>query len=303
MPPMDALTTEAISKSYDGVRAVQDLTVRVPAGCVYGFLGPNGAGKTTALRMVMNIIYPDSGAIRILGQDSIASAKDRVGYMPEERGLYPRMTVAGVLTYLGELKGLGRPAAEAAVTRWLKEVELSDWARRKVHDLSRGMQQRLQFVATVLHEPDLLILDEPFSGLDPVNTELIRGIMLRLRESGCTIVLSTHMMEQAESLCDRIMLMDRGTKLLDGTLDEVRGQYQVGCVAAELEGETDFIAQLPMVTAVERAGRELDILLAGPDEDQALLAALVGRVRVRSFRLKTPTLREIFVKAVRENDA
>ncbi len=300
---MDALTTDSICKSYDGVSAVRDLSVSVPAGCIYGFLGPNGAGKTTALRMVMDIICPDSGSIRILGEGSIARAKDRVGYMPEERGLYPRMTVAGVLTYLGELKGLRRPVAEAAVNVWLKKVELTDWAPRKVHDLSRGMQQRLQFVATVLHGPELLILDEPFSGLDPVNTELVRSIMLRLRDGGCTIVLSTHMMEAAESLCDRILLVNGGRKVLDGTLDEVRARYQVGCVAADLEGDTDFIADLPMVTSVERDGRELDIALAGPDEDQALLAALVGRVRVRSFRLKTPTLREIFVKAVSEHDA
>jgi ABC-2 type transport system ATP-binding protein len=300
---MDALTTEAISKSYDGVCAVQDLTLHVPAGCIYGFLGPNGAGKTTALRMVMNIIYPDSGAIRVLGLDSIAHAKDRVGYMPEERGLYPRMTVAGVLTYLGELKGLDRAGATTAVIRWLKEVELGDWAARKVHDLSRGMQQRLQFVAAVLHEPDLLILDEPFSGLDPVNTDLISGIILRLKEAGRTIVLSTHMMEQAESLCDRILLIDRGRTVLNGSLDEVRARYQVGCVAAQLEGDADFVAQLPMVTSVRPAGRELEIMLAGPDDDQALLAALVGRVRVRAFRLKTPTLREIFVSTVRAHDA
>ena len=300
---MDALTTESISKSFDGVCAVQDLSVCVPAGSIYGFLGPNGAGKTTALRMVMNIIYPDSGTIRILGEQKLARAKDRVGYMPEERGLYPRMTVGGVLTYLGELKGLDRPAAEAAVMRWLKEVDLSDWAARKVHDLSRGMQQRLQFVATVLHGPALLILDEPFSGLDPVNTELVRSIMLRLKESGCTIVLSTHMMEQAESLCDRILLIHRGRKVLDGTLDEVRERYQVGCVAVELEGDAGFIAQLPMVTSVRPNGRELDIMLTQSGEDQALLAALVGRVRVRSFRIKTPTLREIFVSAVREHDA
>ncbi len=300
---MDALTTESICKSYDGVTAVRDLSVSVPAGCIYGFLGPNGAGKTTALRMVMNIIYPDSGSIRILGEGSIARAKDRVGYMPEERGLYPRMTVAGVLTYLGELKGLDRPTAQAAVNVWLKEVELSDWAPRKVHDLSRGMQQRLQFIATVLHGPELLILDEPFSGLDPVNTELIRAIMLRLRDSGCTIVLSTHMMEAAESLCDRILLVNHGRKVLDDSLDNVRAAYEVGSVAAELEGDTDFIAGLPMVTSVQRAGRELDIALTGPEEDQALLSALVGRVRVRSFRLKTPTLREIFVKVVSEHDA
>ena len=300
---MDALTTESISKSFDGVCAVQDLSVRVPAGCIYGFLGPNGAGKTTALRMVMNIIYPDSGAIRVLDQDSLARAKDRVGYMPEERGLYPRMTVSAVLVYLGELKGMDRPGAEAAVMRWLKEVDLSGWAAHKVHDLSRGMQQRLQFVATVLHDPDLLILDEPFSGLDPVNVDMVRSIILRLKESGCTIVLSTHMMEQAESLCDRILLINRGRKVLDGTLDEVKARYQVGCVAAELEGDTGFIAGLPMVASVTPSGRELDIMLAGADNDQALLAALVGRVRVRSFRIKTPTLREIFVSAVREHDA
>jgi len=300
---MDALVLESVTKAFDGVCAVEGLSARVPAGCIYGLLGPNGAGKTTALRMIMSIFRPDEGRIEVLGQRSVREAKDRVGYMPEERGLYPHAKVLEVLVYMGSLKGMAKAEARSCAAEWLERVQLTEWAERKVQDLSRGMQQRLQFVATVLHEPELVILDEPFAGLDPVNQNTVIEFILQLRAEGRTVLLSTHMMEQAELLCDRILLLNEGRKVLDGTLDEVKREEEASAVAVVLEGETDFIADLPMVSDVTPSGKELHITLVQTDQEQELLKELIGRVRVRSFRVRTPTLREVFVNAVSQQNA
>lgn len=298
----DALIVEHVSKRFGDVNAVDSLTVRVPRGCIYGFLGPNGAGKTTTLRMVMDIIRPDAGAIRVLGRDSVRQAKDRVGYMPEERGLYEEMSVAEVLDLLGRLKGLSIAEVTAARQEWLSIVELTAWADRKVQDLSRGMRQRLQFVAAILHRPELAILDEPFSGLDPVNLDLIKGCVSRLCEEGTTIVLSTHMMEQAESLCDYILLINNGRKLLDGTLDEIRQGEGAETLMVRVEEDGAALAGLPGVQEVRPAGLEYELLLKESTDPQIVLRELVGRTRVRSFRLKEPSLHEVFVSAVRHRD-
>jgi ABC-2 type transport system ATP-binding protein len=294
-----ALVIDGVSKSFGPIRAVDDVTVKVPAGSIYGFLGPNGAGKTTLLRMVMGIFGPDEGRIGLLGGDGAADVKDRVGYMPEERGLYPQMTVTEVLRYLATLKGMSRQAAGSAIADWLRGVELHAWAQRKVHELSRGMQQRLQFVASVVHNPDLIVLDEPFSGLDPLNLDLVKDHLRRLREAGKTIVLSTHIMQQAEDLCDYVFLINRGRKVLDGTLQEVCRAEGPPAVIVQMEGDAGFIASLPMVAAVTEAGRELQVVLAEAADDQALLRALLDRGRVTSFRVKTPSLHEVFVHAVK----
>ncbi len=298
----DALIVEHVSKRFGDVNAVDSLTVRVPRGCIYGFLGPNGAGKTTTLRMVMDIIRPDAGAIRVLGRDSVRQAKDRVGYMPEERGLYEEMSVAEVLDLLGRLKGLSIAEVTAARQEWLSIVGLTAWADRKVQDLSRGMRQRLQFVAAILHRPELAILDEPFSGLDPVNLDLIKGCVSRLCEEGTTIVLSTHMMEQAESLCDYILLINNGRKLLDGTLDEIRQGEGAETLMVRVEEDGAALAGLPGVQEVRPAGLEYELLLKESTDPQIVLRELVGRTRVRSFRLKEPSLHEVFVSAVRHRD-
>ncbi len=300
---MDALVLENVTKGFDGVRAVDALSARVPVGCIYGLLGPNGAGKTTALRMIMDIFRPDEGRIQVLGRDSVGEAKDRIGYMPEDRGLYPHARVLEVLVYMGSLKGMTKAQARSCATEWLERVQLTEWAERKVRDLSRGMQQRLQFVATILHGPELVILDEPFAGLDPVNQNAIDEFILQLRAAGSTVLLSTHMMEQAEFLCDRILLINEGRKVLDGTLDEVKKERETCAVAAVLEGQTDFIADLPMVADVAPSGKELHITLVQAGLEQELLKELVGRVRVRSFRIRTPTLREVFVNAVSQRNA
>jgi ABC-2 type transport system ATP-binding protein len=298
-----ALALRDVTKRYGDVCAVDALTASVPHGCIYGLLGPNGAGKTTALRMLLDIIRPDSGSIEVLGRPSPHLAKDRVGYMPEERGLYPRMTCTKVLAFLGTLKGVPAHTLAQSIPTWLGRVGLSDWAERKVHDLSRGMQQKLQFVATVVHEPDVVVLDEPFSGLDPVNLDVIKGLLLELRDAGKCLLLSTHVMEQAEDLCDRILLIDRGRKLLDGTLEEIRGGYESDVVSVEIEGDASLVAALPMVREVRSGRRRLDVELRPGADTQDFLRALAEVARVRAFEIRLPTLHEVFVEAVRGSDA
>ena len=299
---MDAAILDGVAKSFDGFRAVDALSVRVPSGCIYGFLGPNGAGKTTVIRMMMDIIRPDSGRIEILGAASVADAKPRIGYMPEERGLYRRMPVAKVLTYLGGIKGVPGGELRRRVDEWLGRLALTDWADKKVQDLSRGMQQRLQFAVTAISDPDLLILDEPFSGLDPVNLDTIKGIILEMRRAGKTVIFSTHMMDEAERLSDYILLINKGQKVVDGSLEQIRSRWPSDTVVAELTGQADFIADLPYVTDVSRTGGRMEIRLAENADDQELLRALLGQARVRSFGLKTPSLHEIFVRLVGTGD-
>jgi len=300
---MDALVIEDVTKAFGSVQAVNGLSARIPPGSVYGFLGPNGAGKTTTLRMVMNIISPDSGSIQVLGRSSREGVAGRIGYMPEERGLYRKMKVTAVIAYFGKLKGMSRQDLTGAIPRWLEDVDLAEWANKRVEDLSRGMQQKLQFVVTAINDPDLLILDEPFSGLDPVNLELLRGIMLRLRDAGKTVIFSTHMMEQAEKLCDFILLINNGRSIIDGTLDQIRSRYPSNTVAVELAGEADFIAELPMVQGGECSGGKLGISLGEGGDPQDLLRNLVGKVDIRSFEVRTPSLHDMFVDLVRTNDA
>ena len=237
---MNALELNGVCKSFGQVRAVDNLTAKVPAGSIYGFLGPNGAGKTTTLRMIMNIIRPDTGSISIFGNGSIEQAKSRIGYMPEERGLYRKMTVSKTLAFFGVLKGVSSRELDRKVPQWLKRIELSDWANKKVEDLSRGMHQKLQFAVTVINEPDLLILDEPFSGLDPLNLDLLKNIILEMRDKGKTIIFSTHDMHEAETLCDSILLINKGKIILDGKLGRIRSQKASNAVIVEVEGRRRF---------------------------------------------------------------
>ncbi|MCL5269817.1 MAG: ATP-binding cassette domain-containing protein [bacterium] len=294
----NAIELDAVTKSFGRVRAVDGLSAVVPAGSIHGFLGPNGAGKTTTLRLIMNIFCPDAGRIAVLGRPMGEAAKRRIGYLPEERGLYRKMTVRGTLAFLGGLQGMRGAGLAREIARWLGEVGLDGWADRRVEELSKGMQQKLQFVAAILHDPELLILDEPFSGLDPLNLDLLKGIMLAMRERGKTVLFSTHMMEQAERLCDSILLVDHGRAVLDGPLDRILASHRSNVVSARLEGDTAFVDGLAMVRGVRTVERRLEITLADGADSQELLAALVGRVAVRAFEEKAPTLHEIFVQQV-----
>ena len=278
---MDAVLLNGLQKCFGEVRAVNNLSVTVPQASVYGFLGPNGAGKTTTLRMIMNIIHPDSGRVRIFGDSSVELAKARIGYMPEERGLYRKMTVAKVLAFFGAIKGLRGNELSGRVTKWLQRVELTDWASKKVEELSRGMHQKLQFAVTAINDPELLILDEPFAGLDPLNTDLIKAIMLEIRDEGKSIIFSTHVMHEAEKLCDSILLINKGRAILDDSLAHIKSQRSSHVVSAELEGDTDFIERLPEVKAVKSEGDNIEITLAGNADTQQLLQALVERLHYR----------------------
>jgi len=299
---MNAVSLDRVSKSFGQVRAVDNLSVQVPAGSIYGFLGPNGAGKTTTIRMIMNIIRPDSGTIRILEGRSAELAKDRIGYMPEERGLYRKMTVRKVLAYFGAIKGVKDDELAQSVPQWLKRVELANWADKKVEELSRGMHQKLQFAVTVINNPELVILDEPFSGLDPLNQDLLKEIILQMRDEGKTVIFSTHVMHEAEKLCDYILLINKGKVILDDRLQKIRSQHSSHVVCVELEGDTSFVGSLPMVASVEYQGNLLEITLADGDT-QRFIRELVQRAHVRSFEVKVPSLHEIFVKLVGANDA
>jgi ABC-2 type transport system ATP-binding protein len=298
---MDAIVVDQVVKSFGSVRAVASLNMRVSRGCIYGFLGPNGAGKTTTIRMIMDIIRPDSGRIEVLGHACPADAKDRVGYMPEERGLYRKMTVARVLAYFGAIKGVPASDLTRKVPEWLRRVGLADWAGRKVEELSKGMHQKLQFAVTVINEPEVLILDEPFSGLDPVNLDLIESIILGLRDAGKTVVFSTHAMHEAERLCDVIHLINKGQTVFYGTLDEIRSRHRTHAALVELEGDGAILGQLPGVTSVQPSGRQWEVALADTADPQDLLRELVARCRVRAFQVKVPSLHQIFVQMVGGN--
>ena len=253
----DAIVVRDVTKAFGTTVAVSHLDLTVAAGSLCGFIGPNGAGKTTTIRMIMSILLPDSGRVSVLGCESALEAKDRIGYLPEERGIYKKMKVTSFLMHIGRLKGVPDAVLIPRVERWLHAVELSDVANKKCEELSKGMQQKIQFLTCVLHEPDLLILDEPFSGLDPVNMRLLRDLILGEHQRGATIIFSTHVMAQAEALCDRIVMIDQGMKVLDESVSEIRAKYDPRVVNLEpLDPDADVAAlsRLPGIRTVEQEG-------------------------------------------------
>ena len=294
----NALVLKGIRKAFAGHVAVQDLSLQVPRHCVFGLLGPNGAGKTTTLRMVMDILGPDAGTIEILGRPADHAARDRIGYMPEERGLYPRMVLEEQLVFMAAIKGVPRKEAEKRLGPWLERLALVEWRKKKTNELSKGMQQKAQFIATVLHEPEVLIMDEPTSGLDPVGMDVMRDAMLDLRRGGTTIVLSSHQMDTVERLCDRVALINRGEKILDGAVSEVKARHGKNTVALAFEGDGSFIELLPGVAKVTDFGQYLEVRLRDGHDPQALLNEAAARLRLRRFEIVQPSLHDIFVETV-----
>jgi ABC-2 type transport system ATP-binding protein len=296
---MNAILVDRITKHFDSFEAVSDLTFSIEQGAIFGLLGPNGAGKTTTLRMLLHILVPDQGSIRVLGEPASGGTQDRMGYLPEERGLYPKMQVRHVLAFLGALKGLTEAEAGRRADEWLERLELSSWAAKKVNDLSKGMQQKVQFIAAVLHRPPLLILDEPFTGLDPVNAALIKDIMLELRQQGSTIILSTHRMEQVEMMCDSICLIDHGRKVLDGELRAIKKSYGKNTVRVEFEGAEDFLNLPSVIASVNRHGAVVEAKLRpGADAQEILRSAVARGVEISRFELVEPPLNDIFIEKV-----
>jgi ABC-2 type transport system ATP-binding protein len=297
----NAVVLKGIGKAFAGHVAVRDLSLEVPRGSVFGLLGPNGAGKTTTLRMIMDILGPDSGSIEILGRPADRAGRDRVGYMPEERGLYPRMVLEEQLVFMASIKGMARKEAAKRLGPWLERLGLADWRKRKVNELSKGMQQKAQFVATVLHEPEVLVMDEPMSGLDPVGMDVMREVMLDLRRQGATIVLSSHRMEAVERLCDRVALINRGEKVLDGAVSEVKARHGKNTVALAYDGDGAFIASLPGVAKVTDFGQYVEVRLQDGADPQPLLREAAQRLRVRRFEIVEPSLHDIFVETVKSH--
>lgn len=299
---MNALEIEGISKKFGDFYAVKELSFSIPQGIIYGLLGPNGAGKTTTIRMVMNIIIPDEGRIKVLNRKMDEEMKARIGYLPEDRGLYPKMKVGELMLFLAELKGMSKGMSRERIDYWLERFALSDWKYKKVEELSRGMQQKLQFIATVIHQPDLIILDEPFAGLDPVNTKLLKDIMLEMKAEGRTVIFSTHRMEQVEMICDNICLINKAKKVLEGNLNSIKKQYGKNTVVLDYEGDVNFIKNYLEVDKIDDYGKSMEIRLKEETDPQVLLQKLVGKIRINKYEVREPTLNAIFIEKVGERN-
>lgn len=294
----DALTLDHVSKRFGSHQAVDAISLRIPAGSIYGFLGQNGAGKTTTIRMIMSIYYPDSGQITVLGEPNSESIKDRLGYLPEEKGLYKKMKAWELLAYFGTLKGVPKADAKVKARQLLETVGLGEFADHRCEQLSKGMGQKVQILATIMHDPELVILDEPFSGLDPVNVEMMREVILKMKRDGRTVIFSTHVMENAEKLCDGIVMIHRGKKVLDGTLAEVKSGGDRG-IQIDYDGSGDVLRELPGITRINDSGKHAEIFLAAGTDPQEILKRLVGRLVIRRFDLREPSLHEVFFRAVK----
>lgn len=299
MTPAIRLTD--VTKRFGPVAAVDRLTLSVPEGSIYGFIGPNGSGKTTTLRMIMHILLPDEGQIEVLGTADTAAARDRVSYLPEERGLYKKMTVRRLLRYYGQLKGRTIAELDPVIDEWTTRMGMQEWGDKKIEALSKGMSQKVQFVASVISKPALLILDEPFSGLDPVNAESLKDAVLEMRRRGTTVVFSTHDMATAEKMCDRIFMIFKGKKVLDGTLDEIQAQYGFDTVRVRTAAGVAACQGLSCVQSVNDYGQLQEVRVSG--NPQQFLQELTARTDVHHFEITRPSLHDIFVRIARPADA
>ena len=295
---MNVIELRNATKRFNEFVAVRDLSFVVRQGSVFGLLGPNGAGKTTSIRMIVNITAPDDGEVLVMGRHMNAELQSHIGYLPEERGLYKKMTVGDQLVFFGNIKGLDSRTAARNADEWLARLELSEWKGKKPPDLSKGMQQKVQFIATVLHNPDILILDEPFSGLDPVSVGVLKSAILDLKQQGKTVIFSTHQMEQVEQMCDDICLINHATKVLGGGLKEVKRRYGRNTVILDYEGPGDFLTP-ELVKRHNRNASYSEILLQdGADAQEILRRAVAAGVHINRFELVEPSLNEIFIESV-----
>lgn len=292
------LSLESITKSYGSFKAVDDISLNIPKSSIYGFLGPNGAGKTTTIRSIMGILVYDSGKILFDGKPLTRKELDSIGYLPEERGLYRKMKCIDQLVFLAELKSVPRKVAKQRAVEWLERLELSDWADKKVDALSKGMQQKIQLAATFLPKPDLVILDEPFSGLDPINIELLRNIILEERDKGCTIIFSTHILAEAEKICDSICLIDDGCKVLDGNLEQIRKNYPLKTVKVIYHNSEKPPEGLPSVENMELKDGVWKLAINSDTDTNLLLDKLREAGAVDLFSANRPSLEEIFLNEV-----
>lgn len=288
----NAVKVSNLSKSFNGHNVVKDISFDISKGEIFGLIGPNGAGKTTIIRMLLDIIRPDSGDIRILDDTLSSETKNRIGYLPEERGLYKKLTVFETLVYLGALKE--RDSKERAKTL-LEKMGMLSHKDKKISELSKGMQQKIQIIAAIIHDPEFIILDEPFSGLDPVNMKLVKELIIELGKEGKTILISTHMMDQVERMCDRIFMINKGNGVLYGSIDEIKSRYGKNTVLLEFEGE---LKNIPGIKKMNNSGNYAELILEQGSDTREVLKSLAGMVRVSKFEISTPSLNEIFIMVV-----
>lgn len=295
------LETEGIVKKYGSYTALNGVNIRVPKGCIYGLLGPNGAGKSSLIRIINRISVPDEGTVFINGRESVADDVFNIGYMPEERGLYKKMKVGEHILFLAKLRGLSDAKAREKTKFWLKKFDILSWENKKVQELSKGMQQKIQFIVTVIHEPDMYILDEPFSGFDPVNAELLKNELLELREQGKTIILSTHNMESVEALCDEISLIDKSTVVLQGNVKEIRSQYRKHIFRLDVEGDR-FDMESPYFSVLSKVSDKSSVSVRIQRNEEASNSELIQDVakqyEVLSFEEELPSMNDIFIQIV-----
>ncbi len=298
---MAYLEVDNISKTYGDVKAVKNISMKIEPGIIYGLLGPNGAGKTTTIRMIMNIIIPDTGNIKILGENRTDHSTDRIGYLPEERGLYRKMKVGELIEFFASIKGFTGKEARKKADYWLERFDLASWKDKKAEELSKGMQQKVQFISTILHDPDMVILDEPFSGLDPLNVNLLKDIILELKDQKKAVALSTHMLDSAEKLCEHIFLINKGEKIVDGTIKEIKGEYGRDTVFMEYNGTDNFLNRSDIIRKINKYENMVEIRLQPEADPQQLLNNAMKEAEVYRFEWKEPSLNEIFIDKVGNN--
>lgn len=296
---MNVVELKSVTKRFDQFVAVRDLSFEVRQGTIFGLLGPNGAGKTTSIRMIVNITAPDEGDVFVMGKQHVSTAlQQSIGYLPEERGLYKKMKIGDQLVFFANLKDIDTAEARRRVDQWLERLELSDWRDKKPPDLSKGMQQKVQFIASIIHDPDVMILDEPFSGLDPVSVNQLKGVIMDLKSRGKTVIFSTHQMEQVEQMCDDICLINHGTQVLGGGLKEVKRRFGKNTIILDYSGPDSFLGA-DLVKRHNRFPNYSEILLNdGADAQEVLRRALAAGARVNRFELVEPSLNEIFIESV-----
>jgi ABC-2 type transport system ATP-binding protein len=300
---INTLELRNVTKRYDKFLAVDDLSLNIEKGSVFGLLGPNGAGKTSTIRMMMGITMPDSGEVIVFNEPFRREHLKRIGYLPEERGLYKKMKIMDQLVFLAELKGVPRAEAASRARKWCDRLELGGWIEKKVEELSKGMQQKIQFAAAVLHDPEFLILDEPFAGLDPANADVLKDVLLEQRKAGKTILFSTHRMDQVEKLCDSICLVDHGRTVLQGQLREVKSRFGRNHIQIEYEGDGEFLKTSPLVQSFHNFGNYTEAELVQGADPQEILKAMTARAKVNRFELAEPTLEKIFIDTVNQENS
>jgi ABC-2 type transport system ATP-binding protein len=299
---MSIIEFQEVYKSFGDTKAVNGVSFLIPKGCIYGLLGPNGAGKTTSIRIITNILIQDSGTVSINGLSPSPEAQRTIGYLPEERGLYKKMKIGEQLIYLAQLKGLSKQQAEKSMEYWLGRFDASDWTQKELGELSKGMSQKIQFIATIIHDPDIYIFDEPFSGLDPINSETLKEVILELRDKGKTILLATHRMEQIEQMCDDICLFNRGKKVLDGNLRKIKQSFGKNTILMEFEGNAGFLDQLGDVRINNRSTNFAEIRMLDGQSPQDILTTAINHVNIHKFESVEPSLQEIFISTVGEDN-